>query len=107
MKIMAKNLACAVVAVCSLTAASPALAQSRVWEGSVLPMFFDSLGERHCATYGYYGSVDPPLACGNDEQAVVPTRAAPRRTDECAAEYPAGIRWLVVTAAAKTKYRPH
>jgi hypothetical protein len=89
MKIMAKNLACAIVAVCSLTAASPALAQSRVWEGSVLPVFFDSLGERHYDTYGYYGSLDPPLACGSDEQAVVPARAAPRRTDE-AAEYPAG-----------------
>ena len=87
---MAKNLACAIVAVCSLTAGSPALAQSRVWEGSVFPMFFDSLGKRHYPTYSYYGSLDPPLACGSDEQAVVPGRASPRRTDECAGEYAAG-----------------
>ena len=48
------------------------------------------LGKRHYPTNGYYGSLDPPLACGSDEQAVVPGRASPRRTDECAGEYATG-----------------
>jgi hypothetical protein len=60
---MIKNLACAIVAICSLTAGSPALAQQRVWEGNTLPVFFDALGTRHYATYGYYGPLDPALAC--------------------------------------------
>jgi hypothetical protein len=85
MKMMSKNLACAVIAVCSLTAGSPATAQQRVWEGNSLPMFFDSLGGRHYATYGYYGQLDPALACISNERAVASGRAS-ARTDKRATE---------------------
>jgi hypothetical protein len=34
-------------------------AQSRVWEGDVMPMNFGSYGERHYHIYGYYGTFVP------------------------------------------------
>lgn len=82
---MTKNLACAIVAVCSLTAGSPALAQQRVWEGDSFPTFFDSLGARHYATDGYYGPLVPAVACISNERAVASGRAS-AGTDEHATE---------------------
>ena len=100
---MAKNLRCAIVAVCSLTAGSPALAQSRVWEGSQFPVFFGSQGERHYATCGYYGPLDPPLTPDRNEQAAVSRSASPPRAGARVVDYAAGYALVAVTAAAKTE----
>jgi hypothetical protein len=45
--------------------ASPALAQSRSWEGSIFPVEFDATGVRHYFTYGYYGPLVPPIVSQN------------------------------------------
>jgi hypothetical protein len=42
-----------------LSTASPVFAQSRVWEGGVMPMMFDARGTRHYYAYGYYGPLVP------------------------------------------------
>jgi hypothetical protein len=66
------------------------LAQQRVWEGNTLPVFFGALGTRHYATYGYYGPLDPALACISEEQASASGLASARRTDKRATEYTIG-----------------
>jgi hypothetical protein len=43
-------------------AATPAVAQTRSWEGAVFPVQFDSQGIRHWYTYGYYGPFAPPFS---------------------------------------------
>jgi hypothetical protein len=102
-QIVAKDHACAVVAVFLLTAGSPALAQSRAWEGSVFPVLFDSQGVRHYYTYAYYGPFVPPLASVGDEQAVALRRASLSRTVERVVEHAAGHARVVVTAVATAK----
>jgi hypothetical protein len=51
----------AFVAVAASSAAAPASAQSRAWEGCIFPMQFDWKGVRHYYTYGYYGPLTPAL----------------------------------------------
>jgi hypothetical protein len=89
---MAKNHACAVMAVFLLAGGSPAFAQSRVWEGGVFPVFFDPQGVRHYYTYAYYGPLVPALASVSDERAAASRRASPSRTAEGVVEEAAGHR---------------
>jgi hypothetical protein len=44
-----------------LSTASSVFAQTRVWEGGVMPMMFDAHGARHYDTYGYNGPLVPPI----------------------------------------------
>lgn len=99
---MAKNRACTLVVVFSLTAGSSALAQSRVWEGSDFPVFFGSQGERHYPKCGYYGLLEPPLASDLDEQTVASRPAPPPRATDRVVEYAAGYVLAAVPAATKT-----
>ena len=58
---------------------SAPFAQSRSWQGGVMPMDFDGNGERHYHVYGYYGPLVPPIA--SEDQTSVNAHLASERSN--------------------------
>jgi hypothetical protein len=76
--VFAKSKFAAVVAIAVASGSSQAFAQTRAWEGCVLPFMFGSQGERHYYVNGYSGPFDPPMISQNNATAAKRTSQRPK-----------------------------